>query len=171
MNARHPRAERPDMDGYGVDDDPAGLLSFGWAEERLAANRNFWLSTVDADGRPHAMPVWGVWQATRQRFAFGCAPSARKVRNIAANPAVVVTIENTVECVSIEGTAQPLRGADLDDAATAWATKYHDGSQSLEEMAGFFRGGAAYEVVPERGFGLIETPEQFGSSATRWVWA
>lgn len=171
MPTAPPRSERPDMAAYGVTDDPEGLLPFTWAEERLAATRNFWFVTVAANGRPHAMPLWGVWRPEVQRFGFGCAPTARKVRNLEANPRVVVTTENTIECVSIEGVAQPLAGEELDATATAWAAKYHDGTQTLDEMVGFFRESAAYEVVPERAFGIIETPDQFGSAATRWVWS
>ena len=31
-------------------------------------------------------------------------------------------------------------------------------------------GGAAFEVIPERAFGMIETPEEFSKCATRWLW-
>ena len=53
--------------------------------------------------------------AARSRtFVFSCAPDARKARNIAQNPQVCVMIDDTVECVSLEGIATPL---DDDDGA------------------------------------------------------
>ena len=98
-----PRSERPSMESYGVTDDPEGLLPWSWAEERLLGCRNFWFVTVRPDGRPHSMPVWGVWMPAQQRWGLGCARSSQKVRNLEANPNVVVTVEDTVEAISIEG--------------------------------------------------------------------
>lgn len=158
------------MAGYGVTDDPEGLLSWAWAEERLASTRNFWLVTVNASGRPHSLPVWGIWMPGRQRFGFSCAPTARKVRNLSVNDQVVFTTDDSVECVSVEGRAIALAGDDLVEMATAWADKYHDGTSSKEEMISFAADNAAYAIVPERAFGIIETPEQFSTAATRWVW-
>jgi hypothetical protein len=48
------------MTDYGVPEELEGTLPWSWAEERLAESRNFWLVTADGNGRPHAMPVWGV---------------------------------------------------------------------------------------------------------------
>src|SRR4051794_21455434 len=55
-------AERPGFTpGYGISTDSAGLLDWGWAEERLTRSRNYWVCTMREDGRPHAAPVWGIW--------------------------------------------------------------------------------------------------------------
>ena len=56
-----PRRRRPPFEGYGLSESEEGMLSWGWAVERLVAARNYWVSTTRPDGRPHAMPVWGVW--------------------------------------------------------------------------------------------------------------
>lgn len=162
------------MEGYGVSDDPAGLLPWSWAEERLTG-RNFWFVTVRPDGRPHSMPVWGVWMPDRQRWGFGCSPTSQKARNLAANPAVVVTTEDTVELVSIEGTAAPIEGEAADAMIEAWVDKYADeidvvDDESREEARGFLRDGAMFEITPHRAFGLIERADEFASAATRWVW-
>lgn len=37
-----------------------GLLPWSHAEQRLRDARRYWLTTVRADGRPHATPLWGV---------------------------------------------------------------------------------------------------------------
>jgi hypothetical protein len=165
-----PRVERPDMAGYGVTDDLEGILPWAWAEERLLTCRNFWFVSANGNGRPHSMPIWGIWLPERQRFGLSCAPTARKARNIAANDQVVFTTDNSVECVSVEGRAVPIAGDELTATAEAWADKYDDGAFPKEEMVKFFADGAAYEVVPDRAFGIIETPEQFATAATRWVW-
>lgn len=168
-----PRAERPDMAAYGVPTDTDGLLPWSWAEERLAASRNFWLVTVSGEGRPHSMPVWGVWMPERERFGFSCAPAARKVRNLAENDRVVVTNEDSVHVVSIEGRAERLSDdAAIEQMARAWFRKYasEPGFDDEDQAVDFVRQAAAYEVTPERAFGLIEEPDQFGERATRWLW-
>ncbi|MEM1199543.1 MAG: pyridoxamine 5'-phosphate oxidase family protein [Pseudomonadota bacterium] len=175
-----PRSERPAMDAYGVVDDPTGLLPWSWAEERLLSCRNFWFVTVRPDGRPHSMPVWGAWMPDRQRWGVGCARSSQKVRNLAANPNVVVTVEDTVEAISIEGVAAPIEGADADPFIDAWVAKYAselgdfaDGidDDSAAQAAGFLREGAMFEVTPHHAIGMIERAEEFAERATRWVWA
>ena len=88
------------MPDYGVDTPSWAALPWSWAAERLTANQNFWLVTVSAEGRPHALPVWGVWDDAEARFAFTSGPRARKVRNLATNRKVVIMDVDTVECVS-----------------------------------------------------------------------
>lgn len=58
------------MADYGVATPSWEPLPWSWAAERLMANRNFWVVTVSAGGRPHAMPVWGVWDEAETSFAF-----------------------------------------------------------------------------------------------------
>lgn len=166
-----PRITRPAMAAYGVPtDDLDGTLSWEWAEARLVETRNFWLVTVSGAGRPHSMPVWGVWMPDVERFGFSCAPGARKARNLAANPRVVVTNDDPVHCLSLEGRAHPLEGTAREAMARAYGEKYGDGDRPVDVMVAFILDNACYEVVPERAFGLIETEEDFSHSATKWVW-
>lgn len=156
------------MSDYGVSDDPEGALPWSWAAERLSANRNYWVITVDAVGQPHAMPVWGVWHDD-ESFWFSCSPTALKVRNIAQNPRVVVATSDTAEVVSVEGVANAQHAPH--DIALAWATKYHDSTQTIDEMIGFFASNASFCVAPTKAIGLIERADEFAQSATRWTWA
>lgn len=167
-----PRSERPAMSGYAVPGDTEGVLPWSWAEERLVSCQNFFLVTANAAGRPHSLPVWAVWMPNRQRWGCGCAPTARKLRNIGENPYVVFTTDDSVEVVSIEGTAAIVAGDAAEPVVDAWATKYEprmDGV-SLDEAKQFMRGNTIIEVTPERGFGIIERPDEFATRATRWIW-
>lgn len=158
------------MADYGVPDELDGALPWSWAADRLLRNRNYWVVTASGSGRPHAMPVWGVWLPDTERFWFACAPSSRKLRNIRANPHVVVTVDDTVECVSVEGVA---RSTGTDEAApmiAAYLAKYWDDPTVHDEMAAFVRSNAIVEVTPERAFGIIERDDEFARAATRWVW-
>ncbi len=162
------------MAGYGVPADPAGTLPWTWAQQRLVDNKNYWVVTASAQARPHAMPVWGVWLPETERFWFSCSPNARKARNIAENPQCVVTVADTVECVSVEGRARivdPARDADaIDRAIAAYVTKYWDDPTVHTQMEAFVRSHAIIEVTPDRAFGIIEREDEFARRATRWRW-
>ena len=160
------------MQGYGVPDDPDGVLPWSWAEERLVACQNFFFVTANAAGRPHSLPVWAVWMPERQKWATSCSPTARKMRNVRENPQVVVTTDDSVYVVSIEGRAEVIDGGAADAAIDAWATKYEplmEGA-TLDDAKEFMRGNGIIEVTPERAFGIIEEPDRFGPAATRWIW-
>jgi len=164
------------MPDYGVPTDAADALPWAWGEERLARNRNYWVVTASAEGRPHALPVWGVWLADPDRFWFSCSPNARKVRNISENPLCAVAVDDTVECISVEGTARladQAADADADAIATMIASyldKYWPDPVKHAEMEAFLRGHALIEVTPDRAFGIIEREEEFAQRATRWRW-
>jgi hypothetical protein len=164
-----PRVERPRMQDYGVPTDLDDALPWEWAEERLVANRNYWVVTVDPAGRPHATPVWGLWEVATQRFWFSCAPSALKARNIAANPHVVITVADTVEVVSLEGTAHAADSGPR-AVAEAWAAKYEPDPVKAAAMADFMLSHAMFEVVPTKAIGIIEREDDFARRATRWTW-
>lgn len=161
------RAEMPDMAGYGVGDgwEP---LPWEWARARLVGGHNYWLCTATKAGRPHAMPVWGVWDDDEARFVVSCAPTARKARNLRANPMAVVATDDTVECVSVEGRCTELAaGERLERWIERYLDKYRDASPDL--TPDFFRQNLMFELTPERAFAVIERPDEFSTRATRWV--
>jgi hypothetical protein len=165
-----PVAERPHMPDYGVDTPSWEPMPWSWAAERLDSGRNYWVVTVSARGRPHALPVWGVWHEGEQRFAFSCGPRSRKAANLAANPAMVLATEDTVDCLSIEGRAERVADAARQDAwVERYLTKYRPVSPDLS--AGFIRANLLVEFVPERAFGIVERAEDFSARATRWRWS
>jgi len=160
-----PIAEQPHMPSYGVGKDDWEPLPWSWAAERLINARNFWVVTVSNGGRPHALPVWGVWDDDALRFGFFAAPDARKVANMRANPQVVITGPDTVEAISIEGRAVELTGTEsVEPWIRAYIAKY--GPDSVDPK--FLRSNASFEVIPERAFGVIEREDEFSTRATRW---
>lgn len=165
-----PRAERPAMSDYGVPDDLDGVLPWSWAEERLLASRNLWVVTASADGRPHAMPVWGVWDPERATFLFSCSPNSRKARNVRENPRVTVAVDSTVEVVAVEGSVRSVQPAEVDATIDRYVEKYWETDQERVDGKAFVSSHDLFEVVPERAFGVIETEEDFARRATRWVW-
>ena len=63
---------------------PPGLAA------RFEAERIAWLTTVRPDGAPHVVPVWYLWDDGS--FVVFSKPTARKVRNIAAEGRVMLAV-------------------------------------------------------------------------------
>ena len=162
-----PIGERPAMSDYGVDVPEWQALPWSWAAERLIATRNYWVTTVAANGQPHSLPVWGVWDDADKQFMFSCSPNAKKVRNIASNPRVTFTNSDSVECVSVQGSAERLITiARIDTWVDRYVKKY--GDEMGPEAASFIRGNACFEVTPTLALSVIERADEFALRATRW---
>lgn len=162
-----PVAEMPDMPDYGVRAETWRPLPWRWAADRLAAGRSYWVVTASAAGQPHALPVWGVWDDDEQRFAFSCGPHSQKARNLAVNPRVALALDDTVECLSLQGRAQVV----TDDArrqewADRYVRKYQPAAAELDTA--FVLAHLVVEVTPERALAVIEREEDFASRPTRW---
>ena len=135
-------------------------------ERRLTDAQLYWIVTVRADGRPHAVPLVGVW--LDGVFAFCTGEQEQKARNLEGNPHVAVTTGSTgvggwdsgTELV-VEGTAARVTEAGaLQTLAGAWFAKYGDdwrfevrGEKFVEvsESGGGSGDGAwVYRVVPTK---------------------
>ena len=73
-----------------------GEAPWSTAKERLEnpeKPRTYWLATVREDGRPHVMPIIGLWM----EGAFYCisGEGTRKARNLAREPRCVVVTGTT----------------------------------------------------------------------------
>src|SRR5256714_9494145 len=159
-----PQASRPFMPGYGIQpaSEGTGLLPWSWAEERLVRAHDYWLATVWPDGRPHVMPVWGVWAGGA--LWFSCGGRSRKTRNIAANPRCVATTDNALEPVVVEGDAEVV--TDLDRVAQFAAGE--NAKYGTDYPVSFFDPAvnATFRLEPVWAFGLAEG--DFSGSPTRW---
>jgi PPOX class probable F420-dependent enzyme len=160
-----PKVSRPYMPGYGISPaaEGSGLLPWSWAAERLTRSRNYWLASVSPGGRPHVMPVWGMWDDAV--LWLSSSAGSRKARNLAADPRCTVATEDAADPVVIEGTAQivtdpPLlqRVTDLMNAkyGTGYKVDFLDPSQN-----------ATVRIRPRRVFGLRGS--DFTGSPTRWI--
>jgi PPOX class probable F420-dependent enzyme len=78
-------------------------------EDRLAHEPVVWLSTILPDGRPHIVPVWFMWDG--EAITFFSKPHAQKVRNLEANPNVMLAVgtpDEDMDVELIEGRAEVL---------------------------------------------------------------
>jgi len=126
---------------YGNPSSPAPA----WSEidQRLTDAQLYWIVTVRSDGRPHAVPLCGVWRDGT--FFFCTGDDEQKARNLEHDPHVVVTAGplgaggwTQGKDVAVEGVATRVEDAALlETLATAWTEKY-DGDWAWEVRDGRF---------------------------------
>lgn len=157
-----PRPERPDFAaGYGLGDRPHDTATLPWAAvlERLAAARNYWVTSVRGDGRPHAMPVWGVLIDGCVHFSTDSA--SVKGRNLTRNPACVLHLESGDDVVIVDGRAERVHDrAILGRFVADYRVKY-DITVDVDDPA-----FTVLRVVPAGVLGWLES--DFPATATRW---
>ncbi len=155
-----PRPSRPRVPpGYGIDPAPPADVTWDDVAGRLVAAHNYWVASVRPNGRPHVMPVWGLW--LDGAFWFSTDPSSRKGRNLAVNPQVVVHLESGDDVVVVEGVAETWHDpAQLARFADAYDAKYGIRVDVTDDAFGVYR------VAPVVAFAWSE--RDFPTSAVRW---
>ena len=149
--------------GYGLAKPGSRAPFVAWADARrkLIRARNYWVSTTRPDGRPHTMPVWGLWH--NDRFYFSTDRGARKALNLRGNPATTVHLESGDDVVIVDGVADEV--TDREDFKNLDA-RYH-GKYGIH-VIGIPGDVGMYRVTPRVAFAWRE--KDFNKSATRWRW-
>lgn len=148
-------------EGYGT---ATRLISWATVRARLEQAHHYWVATTRPDGRPHVVPRWGVW--LDEAWYYDGSPATRHARNLQANPAAVLHLEDGEQAVVLEGSSHLVTPTgDLGERLAAAFTKYHDlgyapGSGSWDE-SGLWR------LSPAWGFAW----SQFPDDATRFTFA
>jgi len=126
---------------------------------RFGAERSWWVATTRPDGRPHVMPVWGLY--LDDRLIFSTDPKSVKANNLAANTAIAVHLESGDLVAIVEGHAKVLTADDVPaDFTPAYDKKYGFAVDPTEP------GFGAFEVMPRKVFSWDEG--QFVETAARW---
>ena len=153
------RASRPHMPvEYGVPQSTDGLLPWSHVRQRMTDSRYYWVCSVGPGNRPHATPVDGVW--IDDRLYFGGSPQTRWYRNLTANPAACIHLENGLEVVTLHGEAniEPLDHAFVLRLIEMTSAKYGY-SMKPEDYE-----GGAFVFRPRLVFAWTKFPE----NVTRW---
>ena len=158
-----PEASRPHMPGYGIagPNESGGLLPWAWAEERLLRSHDYWLATVRPDGAPHVMPVWAVW--AQGAAWFSSSGASRKTRNLAADARAVITTDDPLHPVVVEGVATRV----VDPEAIARFAHWVNTKYETDYPDAFFTENACFCLTPATVFSLDEA--NFAGSPTRWT--
>jgi hypothetical protein len=143
------------------------------ARDQLTQAQRYWLTTVRPGGRPHVMPLFGVWLG--ESLFFTANADTRKARNLAANAQCVIAASGDELDLIVDGSAARVRDErTLRPLVDAYMTKYGwpltiRGDGSFDAPYGAPSAGPPpyepYRFTPAVAFGL-GTAEPFG--ATRW---
>lgn len=109
----------------GYVDNPASFLTWVWVAAQLAESKNYWLCTVRPDGRPHAIPRWGVF--LDDKFYYDGSSETRHAQNLTMNPHVSLHLESGEKAIILEGTSAPASRPDPELAkrlSEAYRIKY-----------------------------------------------
>jgi hypothetical protein len=87
--------------GYGT---PTKALAWADVEARLEAATQVWLATVRPDGRPHTVPVDGLW--VDGAVWFGGSAETVKHRNLLADDRATLHLPDAGAAVILEGRCQ-----------------------------------------------------------------
>ncbi|MER6024795.1 pyridoxamine 5'-phosphate oxidase family protein [Streptomyces sp. NPDC001851] len=91
--------------------------------ERLATERDLWVSTAHPDHGPHQVPLWFLWDG---RAVWLCTSAASAtVRNLREEPRVRLALPDTADVVLVHGEAECFPDQKVPaDAAEAFAAKF-----------------------------------------------
>jgi len=157
-----PKPGRPIIpEGYGTPKDGSGAEFLPWdeIEKWLAKSRNYWIISTRPDGRPHAIPVWGLW--LDGALMFSTSRDSIKGRNLAERPDVVAHLESGDEVVILEGRAEDVSKADL----SRYIDEYDEKYGLRPEPPG--PGEVVYRLRPKIALTWLE--RDYPNTATRWV--
>ena len=100
--------------GYQMPEDTANLLSWDFVSNHMDPSQHYWLTTISAAGRPHTVPVWGIWY--RNRVHFEGSMKTAWARHLVRDPHIAVHLPSGEQVVLIEGTAHIIEDDGIDSA-------------------------------------------------------
>lgn len=91
--------------------------------ERLAGERDIWVSTAHPDHGPHQVPLWFRWDG--QAVWMRTGETSATARNVRQEPRVRLALPDTFDVVLLQGQAECFPDRDVPgDAADAFAEKF-----------------------------------------------
>ena len=140
-----------------------GHIPWSNVDLRLRSMREIWIATASPTGRADATPVWFWWDG--EVVYFTCAAVARKARNIAHEPDVVLLNGDGADPIIIKGRAERVRDRDeLERVDDAYAEKYV-APTSGERATIFVADDHVYAVRPR-----LVSAWSYANASTRTDW-
>jgi hypothetical protein len=174
---RRPKSTK-NLDGYGAPEIPwskvRGVLDAGFTQAPTSGGpdrHTCWLSTVNANGSPHTVPLGSLWLGGV--FYFTSGDGARKSKNLAKEPRCSIAVATRPFDLVLEGEAKKVKDkATLERVAKAfraqgWKAAVKGGALTAEYSAPSAGPPPwyVYEMVPKTVF-AFGTAEPYG--AARW---
>ena len=145
---------------YGISTSDQGLLPWSHVDGKMSRAMRYWVASVDGDGRPHSMPVDGMW--IDGKLYFGGSPTTKRNRNLAANPAACVHLEDGMDLVVLHGEARELRrvSPELSKRIVEHSKQKYGFAPPVDDLGA----GGVFEFDPHLGFAW----KDFAKDATRF---
>jgi Pyridoxamine 5'-phosphate oxidase len=118
---------------------PNKLLDWASVEQRLIDSPHYWLATVCRDGRPHVVPVDGMW--LDGGCYFGGDAATVHIRNLRRDGRATLHLEDGESAVIVEGTAKWVTPSETvaRRLAAAAESKYGYPQSAAEYLTGVWR--------------------------------
>jgi hypothetical protein len=135
------------------------------AEARLRAARSGWLATTRPDGRPHAVPLWFVWDGRDVHYVT--SRHSQKGRNLVLQRWTVFHLGDGEDVLIAEGVSVEVSDPDqLAEIGQRYGDKYVEPVTGERAPIGSSADDAVYRLSPQRilvwSYGNI-------ASRTEWV--
>ena len=101
------------------------MLEWSDVEKILRGGRYYWISTTDADGRPHLVQQWGAW--VDGHLYFEGSERTHWALNLARDARVAFGTQTGTRALFGQGTVDVVRGVEpalAKDIASQYASKY-----------------------------------------------
>jgi nitroimidazol reductase NimA-like FMN-containing flavoprotein (pyridoxamine 5'-phosphate oxidase superfamily) len=158
-----PKITRPTFP-QGYVDNPTASVTWEYVEKRLSESKNYWMSSVRPNGRPHVIPRWAVF--IDGKIYYDGSPETRHAQNIVQNPHVALHLESGDQALIAEGVAKPAGKPAAKLAkriAQAYSAKYKDFGYDPEPNQ--WDDGGLYEFTPHK----ILAWTKFNEDPTKFV--
>ena len=165
------RSEPEPVSAQPLSADDGSPTEWADARGRLEGAMLYWLATVRPDGRPHVMPLLGVWVDGALHFVAGA--TTRKARNLERESHRVITADSQGLHLVLEGEAATVRDEEeLHRVAGVYASKY-DWQVAVRDGAFYAEGAPTagpppYEVYKFTPSTIFAFSEDGSLSAMRW---
>jgi len=145
MNA--PRIDRPAIPAeYGITK-ATEFVEWSRVEERLGADRLYWVVTVGRSGRPRVRPIDDLY--VDGTIYVGGSPKTRWVHEMVENPHVTIHLDGTEEVLIVEGDAEVLTGID-EELSAALAAASNAKFPEYRMTPDFYRANGAIAIRPRK---------------------
>ena len=143
-----PRADRPGIPPEYGTSKASEFVDWGHVEDRLTADRVYWIATVGKGGRPRVRPIDGVY--LDRAIYVGGSPATGWVQELAANPHVSVHLDGVDDVIIVEGEAEVLARIPDADLAARLAAASNAKFPEYGMTAAVYRARGAIVIRPRK---------------------
>ncbi len=141
----------------------SGFIPWSAVDVLLRALRSIWISTTRPNGRPHAVPIWFIWDGASLYFITD--RQMQKAKNLVCQPWVVAHAGDSDDVIILEGPVEVVTDQEeLARVDAAYQDKYVDPHSGARDTI-FHEGCDLYRVNVKHVMAW-----EYGAVSTRTDW-